>query len=166
VHLSVADGAGNLVALTLTHGDPSGARVTVDGLGLMLGNGMTRFEPRPAHPNAPGPRKRPLTNMCPTVVLKDGRPILAVGGAGFRMIPNAVFEVLARYVGRDATLEQAIAAPRLGTDGGMTVSVESTSGEDAMFLRKLGYAVTDAPIATANGVVFHPVTGASRGAMR
>jgi gamma-glutamyltranspeptidase / glutathione hydrolase len=166
VHLSVADGAGNLVALTLTHGDPFGARVMVDGLGLMLGNGMARFEPRPDHPNAPGPGKRPLTNMCPTIVLKNGRPVLTVGGAGFRMIPNAVFEVLARYVGRDATLDEAIAAPRLGTDGGMAVSVESESVDDASFLRKWGYTITEAPIATVSGIVYDPATGASGGARR
>jgi gamma-glutamyltranspeptidase / glutathione hydrolase len=166
VHLSVADRAGNLVALTLTHGNPFGARVMVDGLGLMLGNGMARFEPRPGHANSIGPGKRPLTNMCPTVVLRNGRPIVALGGAGFRMIPNAVFEVLTRCVGRDATLEDAIAAPRLGTDGGTTVSVESASGEDAGLLRKWGYAITGAPIATANGVSFDAATGASRGAMR
>ena len=166
VHLSVADRTGNLVALTLTHGDLFGARVMVDGLGLILGNGMARFEPRPDHPNAPGPGKRPLTNMCPTIVLKGGRPVLAVGGAGFRMIPNAVFEVLARYVGRNATLEEAIAAPRLGTDAGMTVSVESKSTNDAAFLQKLGYTITDAPIASASGVVYDPATGASHGARR
>ena len=166
VHLSVADRAGNLVALTMTHGDGFGARVMVDGLGLLLGNGMARFEPRPGHPNSVGSGKRPLTNMCPTIVLRDGRPVLALGGAGFRMIPNAVFEVLTRYVGRDATLEESIAAPRIGTDGGPTVSIEPASGGDAVLLRKWGYTITEAPIATANGVSFDPATGASRGAMR
>ena len=166
VHLSVADRAGNLVALTLTHGDGFGARVMVDGLGLLLGNGMARFEPRPGHPNSVGSDKRPLTNMCPTIVLRNGRPVLALGGAGFRMIPNAVFEVLTRYVGRDATLEESIAAPRIGTDGGSTVSIEPASSGDAVLLRKWGYTITEAPIATANSVSFDPATGASRGAIR
>src|SRR5262249_11948180 len=116
VHLSAADTQGNLVALTLTHGGHFGARVTVDGLGLTLGHGMSRFDPRPGRPNSPGPGKRPLHNMCPTVVLRAGKPILALGGAGGRKIPNAVFEVLLQYVGRDASLEDAIAAPRLHTE--------------------------------------------------
>ena len=166
VHLSVADRAGNLVALTLTHGDGFGARVMVDGLGLLLGNGMARFEPRPGHPNSIAPGKRPLTNMCPTIVLRNGRPVLALGGAGFRMIPNAVFEVLTRYVGRDATLEESIAAPRFGTDGGLTVSIEPAARGAAPLLEKWGYTMTDAPVATANGVSFDPATGTSRGAMR
>src|SRR5205823_3358690 len=78
-HLSVADGQGNLVALTLTHGGSFGAQVTVEGLGLILGHGLSRFDPRPGRPNSPGPGKRPLHNMCPTVVLRAGRPVLALG---------------------------------------------------------------------------------------
>jgi gamma-glutamyltranspeptidase/glutathione hydrolase len=166
VHLSVADRAGNLVALTLTHGDGFGARVMVEGLGLLLGNGMARFEARAGYPNSIGSGKRPLTNMCPTIVLKNRRAVLALGGAGFRMIPNAVFEVLTRYVGRDATIEASIAAPRIGTDGGTTVSIEPASGGDGVLLQKWGYSITEAPIAIANGVSFDPATGESRGAMR
>src|SRR5205814_93113 len=100
VHLSAADGHGMFVALTLTHGGHFGAQVTVDGLGLILGHGMSRFDPRPGHPNCPGPGKRPLHNMCPTIVLKGGVPVVALGARGGRRIPNAVFEVLTALVGR------------------------------------------------------------------
>src|SRR5439155_1135034 len=93
-----AGGLTVLEALALMHGGSFGACVTVAGLGLTLGHGMSRFDPRPGHPNAPGPGKRPLHNMCPTVVLKDGRPVLALGGRGGRKIPNAVFEVLVHFV--------------------------------------------------------------------
>ena len=166
VHLSAADRAGNLVALTLTHGDGFGARVMVDGLGLMLGNGMARFEPRPGRPNSIAPGKRPLTNMCPTIVLKNGRPVLAVGGAGLRMIPNAVFEVLTQYVGRDATVDDAVAAPRLGTDGGTTVNIDLSNGGDAQRLRTWGYSVSEAPVAVVNAVSFDPMTRGTRSASR
>ena len=166
VHLNVADQTGNLVALTLTHGDGFGARVMVEGLGLMLGNGMARFEPRPGRPNSISPNKRPLTNMCPTIVLKDGRPVLAVGGVGIRMIPNAVFEVLTRYVGRDATIDEAIAAPRLGTDGGTTVNIDVSNDRDAQRLRSWGYSVCEARVAVANAVSVDPMTNVTRGALR
>ena len=76
VHLNSADRAGNMVALTLTHGNTFGACVTVEGLGLILGHGMSRFNPRSGHPNSPGPGKRPLHNMCPTIVLRGGKAIL------------------------------------------------------------------------------------------
>jgi len=167
VHLSAADGEGSAVALTLTHGSPFGAHVTVEGLGLILGHGMARFDPVPGHPNAPGPGKRPLHNMCPTVVLKNDRPVLAVGAAGFRRIPNAVFEVLARRVGRDASLEDAVAAPRLGVEAGTAVTLEAAAPEaDTALLKRLGYTVEAAPAAFVNAVGVDPATGAWRGASR
>src|SRR5256885_3059083 len=101
-----------MVALTLTHGNSFGAMVTVDGLGLILGHGMSRFEPRPGHPNSPGPNKRPLHNMCPTVALRDGKPALVLGGRGGRRIPNTVLGVLLGRIGQGQTLARAVAAPR------------------------------------------------------
>src|SRR5260370_27674603 len=79
VHMSFADASGNVVALTQTHGGGFGSQFTVAGLGLTLGHGMSRFTPRPGHPNSPGPGKHPLHNMCPSVVLKACTPILTLG---------------------------------------------------------------------------------------
>jgi gamma-glutamyltranspeptidase/glutathione hydrolase len=167
IHLSAADAQGNLVALTLTHGGAFGARVTVDGLGLTLGHGMSRFDPRPGKPNSPGPGKRPLHNMCPTVVLRDGRAVLVLGGRGGRRIPNAVFEVLAQYIGRGATMEAAIAAPRLHSEGGRSVTLEAKRPKaDAEQLRKLGYEVTTGASAMVSAVAFDPQTGSCRSAVR
>ncbi|MBO0697366.1 MAG: gamma-glutamyltransferase, partial [Zavarzinella sp.] len=59
IHLNVFDAAGMAVAITLTHGNGFGAQVTVDGLGLVLGHGMSRFDPRPGRANSVGPGKRP-----------------------------------------------------------------------------------------------------------
>ena len=81
-HISSVDRRGNMVALTLTHGGSFGAQVTVEGLGLTLGHGMSRFNPRTGHPNSVGPGKRPVHNMCPSIVLRKGTPVLAVGAAG------------------------------------------------------------------------------------
>lgn len=160
VHLSAVDGRGMMVALTLTHGGSFGAQVAVDGLGLILGHGMSRFDPRPGKPNAPGPGKRPLHNMCPTVVLKDGKPLCALGGHGGRKIPNAVFDVLAQYVGRDATLADAVAAPRLHTEGGTSVTVEPSWPEaEVEHLRALGYTVTRGPSAAIEAVARDPRSG-------
>jgi len=117
IHLSAADRDGNFVALTLTHGETFGSCVMVDGLGLTLGAGMARFDPRPDHPNGPSPRKRPLHNMVPTIVTRGGQPVLAVGGAGGRMIPNALLEVLTQFVVLGQPLAASIAAPRLHTEG-------------------------------------------------
>ena len=167
VHLSAADTQGNLVALTLTHGEAFGARVTVPGLGLVLGHGMSRFEPQPGRANSVGPGKRPLHNMCPTVVVRGGKPVLALGGAGGRRIPNAVFEVLAQYVGRDATPEEAVAAPRLHTEGSLAVTLEAKIPEaDREQLRKVGYTVKTGASALISAAARDPRTGACRALAR
>ena len=122
--ISSVDRHGNLVAITLTQGGSFGAQVTVEGLGLTLGHGMSRFDPHPGHPNAPGPGKRPLHNMCPSIVLRDDQPVLAVGAAGGVRIPNAIFDVLTSYVLRGAPIELAVAPPRLHCTGTLDVAVE------------------------------------------
>jgi gamma-glutamyltranspeptidase / glutathione hydrolase len=155
-----------MVAITLTHGGSFGAQVTVHGLGLTLGHGMSRFDPRPSHPNSPGPGKRPLHNMCPTIVLKDGRPVVAVGGRGGRRIPNAVFEVLARHVGRGTPMADAIAGPRLHTEGGMRLEHEKAWPEsDVGRFKVAGYTVVQAPSAVVSAV-WRDESGGYRGASR
>lgn len=94
IHISAADDNGLMIALTLTHGGGFGSGVTVDGLGLTLGHGMSRFDPNPGHPNCPGPGKRPLHNMTPTIVARQGESLFAIGAAGGRKIPNTVFGIL------------------------------------------------------------------------
>ena len=111
-----------MVAVTLTHGGSFGAQVTVDGLGLTLGHGMSRFDPHPGHPNAPGPGKRPVHNMCPSLVLRDGVPVMALGAAGGLRIPNCVFDVLMNYVLRGAPMGSAVADPRLQSTGTLDVA--------------------------------------------
>ncbi len=167
VHLSAGDAQGNLVALTLTHGEHFGARVAVDGLGLILGHGMSRFDARPDGPNSPGPAKRPLHNMCPTIVLRDGRPVLACGGAGGRRIPNAVFRVLAQYVGRDATADAAVAAGRIHTEGTTELTLdEHCRAGDAEYLRRIGYTVTNGSVAAVHAVSFDPASRTCRPSSR
>jgi gamma-glutamyltranspeptidase/glutathione hydrolase len=167
VHLSTADGKGNGAALTLTHGNSFGAQVTVPGLGLTLGHGMFRFEPRPKHPNSPGPGKRPLHNMCPTVVLRDGRPIMALGGRGGRKIPNAVFAVLVHLVGRGGTPEEALASRRLHTEGGLALGLEPGWPEAvAVRFKEVGYTVSRVASAVVSAAWSDPKTGAIRGGSR
>lgn len=163
IHLSAADVQGNLVALTLTHGSHFGARVTVPGLGLILGHGMSRFEPRPGHPNSVGPGKRPLHNMCPTIVMRKGVPVAALGGAGGRKIPNAVFAVLLGYVGRGLSLEEAVAVPRLHTEGDLHVLVEERwPKEQIEQWKKIGYTIASGTHARISAVSFDPGSKAVR----
>ena len=167
IHLSAADAKGNLAALTLTHGGYFGAQVMVPGLGLVLGHGMSRFDPRPKHPNSPGPGKRPLHNMCPTVVLREGKPFLALGGRGGRKIPNAVFDVLAQLVGRGASPSDGLAALRMHTEGGLTVTLEAKWPDaEAARLKECGYTVARGPSAVVSSVWLDAKGGPAHGGTR
>ena len=167
VHISCVDAAGNMVAMTLTHGVNFGARVTVDGLGLILGHGMSRFDPNPRHPNSPGSRKKPLHNMCPTIVVKDGKPVLAIGGRGGRRIPSAICDVLVNYVGQDRSMEESIDAPRMVTQGGLTVQCDDKWTEEGKeYLAKVGYEVSDSQSARISAAAFDPSSGATTAVWR
>jgi gamma-glutamyltranspeptidase/glutathione hydrolase len=167
VHLSAADRHGNMVALTLTHGNAFGARVTVPGLGLILGHGMSRFEPKLGHPNSVAPHKRPLHNMCPTIVTREGKLVLAIGGAGGRKIPNSVFDVLLNYLVVGKMIEEALAAPRLHTEGGMELTMEKNwTEEEASFAKGLGYKVQTGTGAVVSAVWRDGQTGQPQGRAR
>jgi gamma-glutamyltranspeptidase/glutathione hydrolase len=169
IHLSAADAAGTMVALTLTHGGGLGAQVVVDGLGLVLGHGMSRFDPRPGWPNSPGPGKRPLHNMCPTVLVRDGRPALALalGGRGGRKIPNSVLRVLLARVGEGRPLARAVAAPRLHTEGGLAVTLEPAwPAAEVKRLKEIGFVLRSGPGAVVHAVERDPRSGALAAAAR
>lgn len=82
----ITDHDQNVVSLTATHGGGFGSQVAIDGLGLVLGHGMSRFTLEPDSPNFPAPGERMQHNMAPTVILRDGRPRYVVGLPGGRMI--------------------------------------------------------------------------------
>jgi gamma-glutamyltranspeptidase/glutathione hydrolase len=146
-----------MAAMTLTHGNSYGAQVTVDGLGLLLGHGNSRFDPAPGKPNSIGPGKRPLDNMCPTIVLKDGRPVMSIGAVGGRRIPNALFQVLMKLFEDGSSLEEAVAEPRLHTEGGMLVRAEAGRPQaDIKYLKQIGYSIGKPEICWVAGVQIDP----------
>jgi gamma-glutamyltranspeptidase / glutathione hydrolase len=152
---SACDKDGNIAALTLTHGDSFGSRVTVDGLGLTLGHGMSRFDPHPDHPNAPGPRKRPLHNMVPMIITKGTQPIVAIGGRGGRKIPNAMIEFLTQFVVHKSSFGKSIAAPRLHTEGSRQVEYQKEWPKASInALTHAGYTLKIGGSATLSGVAF------------
>ena len=164
IHLNAVDTSGLAASLTFTHGESLGAQVTVDGLGLVLGHGVSRFDPRPGRPNSPGPGKRPLHNMCPTVVTKDGAPVLAVGATGGRRIVSAVANVLARRFGESKPLAEAVKAPRFHTEGDLALAVDD--GNMAKALASLGYTATTGKVASLNAIERKEMTGELTSAAR
>ncbi|MGW1377047.1 gamma-glutamyltransferase [Streptomyces sp. NPDC002446] len=116
-HLTVADKWGNVVAYTLTIEQTGGSGIVVPGRGFLLNNELTDFSFAPANPavhdpNLPGPGKRPRSSMSPTIVLRDGRPVLALGSPGGATIITTVLQTLVNHLDRGMPLVDAIAAPR------------------------------------------------------
>lgn len=163
-NISAVDAAGNMIAITLTHGGGFGAKVVVDELGIVLGHGMSRFDPRPGLPNSVGPWKRPITNMSPMIVSRGGMPVLALGGAGGTRIPNSLYEVVLNFVGLRTSLADAMNSPRLDSMGTLTLGLEKRhTATDEAFFKALGYTVTRHIPALVGAVEFDPATRSTRG---
>ncbi|MGH7134202.1 MAG: gamma-glutamyltransferase, partial [Pirellulales bacterium] len=143
-HLAVADAAGNLVALTLTHGGAFGSRIMVPGTGIVLGHGMCRFDPRPGWVNSIAPGKRPLHNMSPVIAVKDGHAELAVGASGGRTIVNNSAHVMIGRLVYGLSAVDAIAAPRLQCETQEPAIIESTAGAECIAaLRGRGHDIKE-----------------------
>lgn len=139
VHICAADAAGNVVSLTQTHGGSFGSLVVVPGTGILLGHGLSRFEPRPGWPNSIAPGKRPLHNMSPLLALLDGEPSFCIGGAGGRTIQSNLLHIIARTIDWRQPLAAAIDATRFHVETAEPVVVEA--GGDALVegLRRRGH---------------------------
>lgn len=122
-HFSVADAEGNWVACTQTINTSFGSKVIVPGTGIFLNNEMDDFSVEPGVPNhfkligaeanAIAPGKRPLSCMSPTLVLKNGEPVLALGAAGGPTIITQVVLNLIAILDLGLPLDAALAQPRI-----------------------------------------------------
>ncbi|GAA2256754.1 gamma-glutamyltransferase [Streptomyces amakusaensis] len=159
-HLTVADKWGNVVAYTLTIESTGGSGITVPGRGFLLNNELTDFSFAPANPavhdpNLPGPGKRPRSSMAPTIVLRDGRPVLAVGSPGGATIITTVLQSLTGRLDRGLPLVEAIAAPRASQRNQTTTELEPGLWNSPLRaeLEAIGHAFRQNPeIGAATGV--------------
>lgn len=121
-HVAAADAEGNWVGITATVNTTFGSKVIVPGLGVILNNQMDDFSSSPGVPNAFGlvggeanaiePGKRPLSSMSPTIVLKDGKPVMTVGAAGGPKIITQTLLTIVNHLDLGMSLPEAVAAPR------------------------------------------------------
>jgi gamma-glutamyltranspeptidase/glutathione hydrolase len=122
-HYSIADAEGNVVAVTYTLNGSFGSGVTATGLGFLLNNEMDDFAAKPGQPNAYGlvqgegntvqPRKRPLSSMTPTIVLRNGKFYMALGSPGGPTIINTVLQVLVNVLDFGMNIQDAVDWPRI-----------------------------------------------------
>src|SRR5258708_14130205 len=92
---------------------------------------MTGFAPEPAHVNSIQPRKRILWAPTPTIVLRDGRPLLGIGAPGGRRIISALVQSLVNVLDFDMGVQEAVTAPRIHCEGAVT-EVEARGGSDVV----------------------------------
>jgi gamma-glutamyltranspeptidase / glutathione hydrolase len=122
-HFSVIDAFGNAVANTYSLNLPYGLGLVADGTGILLNNELDDFAAKPGAPNAygllggaanaPGPGKRPLSSMSPTIVMKDGRPFLITGSPGGSRIITTVLQVIVNVIDFHDNMSTAVDAPRV-----------------------------------------------------
>ena len=122
-HFSVIDRDGNAVSNTYTLNFSYGLGLVADGTGVLLNNELDDFTAKPGASNAyglvgfnsnlPGPGKRPLSSMTPTIVLKDDKPFLITGSPGGSRIITAVLQVISNVIDFHMGIADAVSAPRL-----------------------------------------------------
>jgi gamma-glutamyltranspeptidase/glutathione hydrolase len=122
-HFSVIDRDGNAVSNTYTLNFSYGLGLVADGTGVLLNNELDDFTAKPGAANAyglvgfdqnlPGPDKRPLSSMTPTIVLKNGKPFIVTGSPGGSRIISAVLQVITNIIDFHMGIGDAVSAPRL-----------------------------------------------------
>ena len=178
-HFSVMDQDGNAVSLTYTLEQGFGSQMVADGLGFFLNNEMGDFNPVPGVTNSQGqigtnanliaPGKRMVSSMTPTVLTKDGRPVIIIGAQGGRTIINTVLQVILNIVDHKMTIAQAIEAPRMHHQwlpDQIAVEPYWLTKDTKAILSQRGYKVTELQfnIGDAMGIMLNDTSGELMGA--
>jgi gamma-glutamyltranspeptidase/glutathione hydrolase len=175
-HFSVADGMGNAVSNTYTLNFSYGLGMVAEGTGVLLNNELDDFTASPGASNAyglvgfeanlPGPGKRPLSSMSPTIVLKDNRPVLVTGSPGGSRIISTVLQVIVNVLDYGMEVAAAVAAPRVHHQWlPDEVRIERGFEEDTLaalrerghhLVQPLGQTSANSIALTANGMIGAP----------
>ena len=164
-HVTVADGAGNVVASTQTINNLFGARFIVPGTGIVPNNYMNLFDPHPGMALSIAPGKRITTSQAPVMALRDGRAVFALGLPGGLRIFGSAMQAIVNLIDYGMSLQEAVEAPRLWTEG-YAVEVEDGFPEPVRDgLRARGHDVVVVPhVAGGMNAVQFETDGAMTGA--
>ena len=168
-HFSVVDAAGNAVANTYTLNLNFGVGLVAEGTGILLNDELDDFSAKPGAPNAyglvggaanaPGPGKRPLSSMTPTIVLKDGKPYLITGSPGGSTIITTVLQVVTDVIDFHMDIAAAVAAPRIHHQWlpDAVAAEQAVPSETVRGLEQLGHTVVRRPNwGSANSIMVTP----------
>ena len=138
---SILDAAGNMVVVTKTVDATFASALVAEGTGILLNDTLYDFSTDPDSPNVVAGNKRPLSSMSPTLVVKDGQPVLALGAPGATRIISGVMQVITKVIDHGMDVQDAIDAVRMHDDFG-TLILERRVGEDVIdALRSMGHEV-------------------------
>lgn len=178
-HYSVLDSKGNAVSITYTINASYGSGAAIEGAGFLLNNEMDDFSIKPGVPNLYGlvggetnaiePKKRPLSSMSPTIILKDGKVFMVVGSPGGSRIITTVLQVISNVIDHEMDISTAVEAPRFHMQWlpdeirtepfGIIKDVQNN-------LEKMGYKITKKPyMGDVNAIMVDPKTGKIIGSM-
>jgi gamma-glutamyltranspeptidase/glutathione hydrolase len=168
-HFSVVDREGNAVSNTYTLNLSFGLGMVADGTGVILNNELDDFAAKPMAPNAyglvgfdanaPGADKRPLSSMTPTIVLKDGKPVLVTGSPGGSRIITAVLQVILNTIDYGMPVDKAVAFPRMHHQWlpDVVFAEAGFSEETLAALRARGHTIrATPPYTSANSIAVTP----------
>jgi gamma-glutamyltranspeptidase / glutathione hydrolase len=175
-HYSVVDEHGNAVSNTYTLNFPYGVGLVAEGTGVLLNNELDDFTAAPGASNAfglvgfeanlPGPGKRPLSSMSPTIVLRNGKPVLVTGTPGGSRIISAVTQVIVDVIDYKMNIAAAVAAPRVHHQWlPDEVRIEKGFPDEVLtelrakghkLVEPLGYSSANSILVTSNGLLGAP----------
>ena len=177
-HFSVVDAEGNAVVVTYTLEDGYGSKIIADGLGFLLNDEMGDFNPVPGltdtrgkigtPPNLVRPGKRMLSSMTPTIVLRQGKPVLLIGSPGGRTIINTVVQVVLNTIDFNMNISEAITAGRIHHQwlpDTLRIERYASSPDTERLLEAMGHALNVRwPQGQAMGIAIDRETGLRLGA--
>jgi gamma-glutamyltranspeptidase/glutathione hydrolase len=129
-HLNVVDRDGNMVSLTQTLLSLFGSKMLMPETGILMNNGVMWFDPRPGRRNSIGAGKRPLSNMCPAIATRDGKPWFTIGASGGRKIVSAVAQIVSFLTDFRMDLEAAAHQPRIDVSGEARIRIDTRLSDD------------------------------------
>jgi gamma-glutamyltranspeptidase / glutathione hydrolase len=163
-HLSVVDKDRNIIALTQSINLWFSSGIVANGTGILLNNHMADFADKPDQINSVEPFKRPVSSIAPTIVLKDGNPVLTIGTPGGSRIIGALAQIIINIIDFDMEIDEAIQAARIHSQGKYLYLEGRISKETGDKLADIGHNVKykenfDAYFGGAQGILINHDSG-------